>query len=348
MKIAIIGDISRPINADSSAGTESWTYEYAESLAKRGHEVTLFACKGSQISGKVIDICEPKDLFSKSLNDFSKRKISLFTIEELSQVLLKKDDFDIFHVSLFSFYYFLPIVKFLDKPVVVTVHGYSDFDPNDLRMIFDKYSSPHFVFPSHAFLHNWPEPKNSKVIYHGINIESFSYSDSPEDYFLWIGGICDKKGTGDALKFAQKSGQKLLIAGTKSDPKFFEQIIEPNLTKNIQYVGQLGLKEKNKFFGGAKAVLFTSKIDEAFGLVMTESLACGTPVIAYNVDPVKEIIKDSKNGFVVKTGDVGALVKSSEKIKEIDREYCRKSAEEQFDIEKMTDQYENLYKQIKG
>jgi len=348
MKIAIIGDISRPINANSSAGTESWTYGYAESLAKRGNEVTLFACKGSKISGKVVEICEPKDLFSKSLNDFSKRKISLFTIEELSQVLLKKDDFDIFHVSLFSFYYFLPILKFLNKPVVVTVHGYSDYDKDDLKMIFDKYDSPYYVFPSNAFLKNWPKPKRSKVIHHGIDIGSFNYSDHCEDHYLWIGGICDRKGAGDALDFAQKSGAKLFIAGTKSDPKFFEQKIEPNLTKNIRFVGQLGLKEKNKYYDNAKAVLFTSKIDEAFGLVMVESLACGTPVIAYDVDPVKEIIEDSKNGFVVENGDVNGLVASAEKIEKIDRQYCRESVEKKFDIEKMTDQYEDLYNQIKG
>lgn len=347
MKIAIIGDISRPININSSAGTESWTYGYSESLAKRGHDITLFACAGSKVSGKVVNICEPNDLFSKSLKDFSKRKISLFTIEELTQVLLRKDEFDVFHVSLFSFYYFLPILKFIDKPVVVTVHGYSDYDTDDIKMIFRKYDSPYYVFPSHAFLHHWPNPKRSKVIYHGIEINSFDYSDHSEDYYLWIGGMCDKKGAGDAIKFAQKSGKKLLIAGTKSDPKFFEQTIKPNLTKNIQFVGQLGLEEKNKYYGKAKAVLFTSKIDEAFGLVMIESLTCGTPVIAYDVEPVKEIIKDGKNGFVVKRGDINALVKSSEKIEKIKRSFCRQSAEKRFNIEKMTDQYEDLYNQLR-
>ena len=346
MKIALIGDISRPTNMNSGAGTETWTYNYAEALVKKGHEVTLFACKGSDFSGKVIEICEPKDLFSKSLDDYSRRKISLFTIEEVIKVLSKKDEFDIFHVSLFSFYYFLPIIKLLDKPIVITVHGYGDFDRNDLKNIFRKYSSPYYVFPSLSFLENWPKPKRSEVIYHGINLDQFTFSDHPEDYYFWIGGICENKGTGDAVLFAKKSRTKLIIAGTKSDPEYFDKVIKPSLSEKIKYVGQVGLKEKNKYYEKAKATLFTSKINEAFGLVMIESLACGTPVIAYDVDPVKEIITNGICGYIVKTGNVDGVVQASKNISSILRVDCRKNVEEKFSIERMVHQYEKLYSRI--
>lgn len=346
MKIALIGELSKPININSSAGTETWNYNFAEQLVERGHEVSLFACEGSRSSSKVISICKVSDIYSKTLKDFSRKKLSLYTIDEILHVLKEQDNYDLIHSSICSFYHFLPMSNFFKKPTIVTIHSYEKFDHNDTKIIFKRFDKPHYVFPSSSFLKNWSKPKKYRVIHHGINLDQFEFSIKAKDYFLWIGGICEGKGTKDAIDFAKQKKCKLYIAGTKSDPLFFDQVVKPNLSKNIRYIGVLGLKEKNRYYQGAKAVLFTSKIKEAFGLVMVESLACGTPVIAYNQGPVPEIIKNGTNGFCVKTGDIKGLVQASENIEKIQRENCRKYVEEKFSIERMVNEYEDYYKEI--
>ena len=114
--------------------------------------------------------------------------------------------------------------------------------------------------------------------------------------------------------------------------------------KKIKFIGEVGPKEKNKLLGGAKAVLFPSIWEEPFGLVMTEAMACGTPVIGFNKGSVSEVIKDGKTGFIVK--DDKKMIQAIKNIDKIDRAECRKSVEDNFTVEKMVEGYEKVYEKV--
>ena len=141
----------------------------------------------------------------------------------------------------------------------------------------------------------------------------------------------------------------------KVDPekrKYFEERIKPNLSEKIKYLGEVSQKKLIKIYQGAIATLYPIEWEEPFGLIMAESMACGTPVIAFDFGSTKEIIKDGKTGFVVsflnKKGEKNfeGLIEAVERIGEIKREDCREWVEKNFSIEKMVKNYEKIYYQI--
>jgi glycosyltransferase involved in cell wall biosynthesis len=60
----------------------------------------------------------------------------------------------------------------------------------------------------------------------------------------------------------------------------------------VEYLGEIGGQDKDEFLGNAFALLFPIDWPEPFGLVMIESLACGTPVIAFNRGAVPEVLSE--------------------------------------------------------
>lgn len=270
MKIAIVGEVNNPIVENSKAGTEVWTYDLAESLVSRGLRVDLFAREGSKFSGNVIPVCSDSD-FTHSGNNVLRYKTALSIVDQMMKVSANISKYDLLHISIFSFYYGLPLMHLTKKPIVATVHGYCKFSFEDIKPIFEKYDDIHYIFPSCAFLDKWPKPKKYSVIKHGIDLKVFSYNKFNQgDYFFWIGRLSQDKGVEDALSFAESTGTKLKIAG-KVEEEYFVSKIKPRLSKNIEYVGELDQNQKIQYYQNAKAVLFTSKIDEAFGLVVLSS-----------------------------------------------------------------------------
>lgn len=346
MKIAIIAELNKPIQRDTFGGTEIWTYNFAEELIKRGHSVTIFARKESKTAAKLLSICKLKDLQGKKGEKLSRDKLNLYLTEELTEAIKLQDRFDIIHFSIFSFYLGLPFSKLITKPLVITIHGYCNISKKESKQYFYGYPGLHYVFPSKAFIKNWVTPKHYKIIHHGIDVNRFSLSTKSKDFYFWMSRLIEDKGILDAIEFAEKTGEKLIIGGNIDDPDFFNKKIKPRLTKKIKYVGELHFKQKIDYYKTAKALLFLPKIKEAFGLVAVEALACGTPVIAYDQDPLSEIISDGKNGYLVKTGSIKGLISASKKIDRIDSNLCRQIVVDQFSSERMVDEYLEYYKHL--
>lgn len=345
MKIALLGELGKPISKNSFGGTENWTYNFAESLMKQGHEVTLFAREESQFSGKLISICGEQDITNTN-GSILEKKLRLYSIAQLIKLLKMEKDFDVVHLSQYSFYYGLSLSNILTKPLVGTIHGYCQFEYHDLRDIIEKFPDFNYAFISKAFLEKWPKPKNYRIISHGINCDQFPFSSKPDDYYFIMGRVGKEKGTGDAVAFAKKTGSRLFIAGPIDDEIYFNEEIKPNLNEKIQYVGLADFEKKIQLYKNAKAFLMPIHWDEPFGLVVIEAMACGTPVIAYNRGAMSEIIEDGKNGFLVPQGDISGLAEAANKITTIDRKYCREVVEKKFSIDRMTQDYLEYYQEL--
>ena len=344
LKIAIAGTIDTPINSSSSAGTEIWTYNFCQELVREGHKGVLFADASSKINGEVVSVCKKSEIL-ESDGKISRSKLAIFSTDQIIKIYQKQNQFDLVHISIFSFPYVLPVLKLIKKPIFITFHG-SGMSEDDAKMFFLKYPDPHYIFASKMSYNQWPHPKKSTIIYHGINIQNFPFSEKREDYYFWMGRISPEKGVEDAISFAKKSGQKLIIAGPVRDQLYFENSVKPHLSSKIKYVGVLGLREKVRYYQKAKAFIFSVKSPEPFGLVVAESLACGTPVIASDLGAAKEIIVNGENGYLVKPNSVSEIIKASTKVNKIRREACRKSVEEKYNIQKMVDSYVKYYNEI--
>jgi len=345
MKIALVGPLDSPVKKNASAGSEIWTYNFAEQLKMRGISPSLYAASGSEFSGELITTVDYKDLLESDGGDISKTKFAFFSISEMVRVVHDQARYDLIHLSVYSLTYYLPLIELIAKPIIATLHGLP-FKKEDAKILLSKIPKINFAVISNSLLTDLERSRNYKVIYNGINLPDFPFAAGKRKYFFWMGRISKEKGVEDAIKFAQKIKEELIIAGPIRDEEYFNQFVKPNLNSKIRYVGGLGLKEKVKYYQGAKAFLMPIKWEEPFGLVAIEAMACGTPVIAYDRGALPEIISAGSDGFIVKPNEVEGLIKAAKKIIEIDRKKCREKVEKHFTLEKMVDEYLNYYKEI--
>ncbi len=338
LRIAQAAPLWFPIPPKKYGGSERIISFLTERLTEKGHKVTLFAPGDSKTKAKLVAPVK-KGVIAMGA------KWGAYWWNNLvhSMAFERAEEFDIIHCHWgIMGAYFQRICK---KPVVVhTMHNIPKA-PHRRWQVFNFYRNDlNLVFISKSEMKNAPlKFKNSWVIYNGIDLAPFRFNPKPRDHFIWIARVCPAKGPETAIKIAKRAGVKLLLAGQiqAQHKEYFKERIKPLLGSKIKYVGELSQKALNKFYREAKACLYPIDWEEPFGLVMVESMACGTPVIAFKRGSVPEVIAHGKTGFIVKnaTGAVQAL----KKINQIKREDCRKWVEQKFTKETMVDEYEKLY-----
>lgn len=184
-------------------------------------------------------------------------------------------------------------------------------------------------------------------VYNAINIDDFEYNPTPEEYYSFLGRIDPRKGIKLAIDFALKTGTKLKI-GARIDleyKEYYEKEIKPFVDgEQITYLGELDSKAKVELLKNSIAMLFPANTNEAFGNVLIEANACGTPVLSFITGATPEIIKDGYNGYLCE--DLEDMIEKSKLVKSIDRSNCRKSVEENFTIDIMVKNYLEVFNDI--
>lgn len=195
----------------------------------------------------------------------------------------------------------------------------------------------------------------SHVVYNGIDVASFraNIEQVHDEVYFWYGRICPEKGTHLAMNYCQAAGKRLIIAGPESNQEYFDNEVAPLLAADANkadgealftYAGHLSKAQINDYLCEATAMLFTSTWDEPYGLTLAESLACGTPVIGFDVGAAAEII-NNKTGIIVPKCDEKAFTAAFDKIKTLSRAACRARAEQFCSVAAMVDGYVDLYRQ---
>ena len=323
----------------------------AEGLTKRGQKVYFFGPEGSKL--KVTKIFsgglkplhgkrkhqilrDPKIDSAKAANLWDQYLISLIYQGAL------KGEYDLIHIHPVD--RALPFGLAIKKiPVVYTLHDpIYPWRAEIFRMFQSK--NQYFVSLSDAQRKPAPDLNWAGTVYNGLDLKKFPFSEKPKDHCLFLGRLLPTKGVKEAIAACKITGERLIIAGTPSEGDYWEKEIKPHLNKNIQYVGNIPYEETYKYYGQAKVTLCPIQWEEPFGLTFIESMATGTPVIAFDRGSAREIIKDGETGFVVK--NVEEMIKAIKRIGEIKREGCRRWVEEKFTIERMVNDYEKVFYQI--
>ncbi|MCK5466144.1 glycosyltransferase family 4 protein [Candidatus Parcubacteria bacterium] len=345
LKIAQIAPLWEAIPPKKYGGIEIMIDKITNELLKRGHEVTLFASGNSKTKAKLKAVF-PKSLFEIKVDWYHRSQNLINAANAFSMA----DEFDVIHNHtgdnglLFS--------EISKTPVLTTLHNVlpGSKQKNSDEYITMKYFSRKTNFVSISFdqrTHTDIKFNYVDTIYNGINLKDFTFNPKPQDYLVWLGRIHYGKGLWNAVNAAKVSKEKLIIAGNitcETDEEYFQSVKPMIDGKQIKYIGEVGLKKKNELLSNAKAVLFPTIWEEPFGLVMTEAMATGTPVIGFKKGSVPEVIKNGKTGFVVKNDK--EMIKAIRNIDKIDRAECRKRVEDNFTVEKMVDGYEKVYKKI--
>lgn len=365
MKVAIVASLLKPISSESIGGTEMFAHLLTEGLVDKGVDVSLFATSDSETRAKLISLCSSKQTNGIYEGDLEVR--IPYQILQARNVTQRSKEFDIIHNNYYHFYLLSGFSVFADCPIVTTMHNHH-WQSSNLKSILEKTHRKGrdvVVFASKAAQKLSSNLFDSEVIYHGIDISLFPFSPKPKEYILWYSRMVPPKGIKDAMDASCAGHFPLVVAGgepVRPDHKtYFVEKIKPNFSSDIKYRGSSTEEEKISLYKNAKALLFPTHLEEQFGLVMVEAMACGTPVIAYNRGAVSEVVKDGLTGFVIDPDDgerpgkgswvikkqgIDGLVEAVKRIGEIDRTACRKHVQNHFTKEKMITDYIALYERF--
>jgi glycosyltransferase involved in cell wall biosynthesis len=261
----------------------------------------------------------------------------------LDQVFSEKENFDLihFHVDYLHF----PFSRRQEIPHVTTLHGRLDLP--DLVPLYRHFRDMPVISISDAQRMPLPWANWQGTVHHGLPRESFSVGGGKGGYLAFLGRTSPEKGLDQAIEIAKRAEMPLKIAAKidRVDVEYFETVIKPLLDHPlIEFIGEVGYPEKNVFLGNAAALVFPINWREPFGLVMIEAMACGTPVIAYPLGSVPEVVQERVTGFIVP--DLEGAVKAVKRLTEIDRRKCRRHFEQYFNAERMARDYLNIYQRL--
>ena len=189
-----------------------------------------------------------------------------------------------------------------------------------------------------------PDLPWAATIPNAIDLSLYPCKPHRGEYLLFLGRFSPDKGAHRAIAVAMELGLPLKMAGKNREPKerqYFAEFVEPHLGNGIEYFGEVTHGEKVELLQDARATLFPIEWEEPFGLVMIESMACGTPVIATRHGAVPEVIDDGRSGIIVE--NIREMAESLERADELDPMECRAYVEERFAPERMVRDYLDAY-----
>ena len=345
MNIAIIAHVKFPIAEPFAGGLEMHTHQLAAGLRHRGHHVVVFAATRSDPALNTEAICDQTELDAVGVEEAPDHIFFREHHAYLSLMgILRRRNFDIVHNN--SLHY-LPVAMAdsLPMPMVTTLHT-PPFAWLESGIRLCRSAASRFVAVSQSTRDAWSSimPVH-RVIRNGIDLKRFAYRPQPDasPYVAWSGRIVPEKGLHLAIDAAVMARMDLRIAGPISDPSYFEAEIAPRLGSHTQYLGHLRHVDLAAMVAGARAALCTPCWEEPFGLVVAEALACGVPVAAFDRGAMPELLTPLC-GALAPPGDVVSLASALRRAVTLARAACRRRALECWDLNRMVDTYETLYK----
>jgi glycosyltransferase involved in cell wall biosynthesis len=336
MRIAQIAPLYEAVPPKLYGGTERVVSYLTEALVDLGHDVTLFA-SGDSVTAAKLEAAWPRALrLDPTIRDAMAPHMLL-----LERVRRIAHEFDVLHFHLD--YLPFPLFTQLDTPFVTTLHGRLDLP--ELQPVFDTFPDAPVISISDSQRQPLPQANWLNTIYHGLPDQLLTpQTHRKPEYLAFLGRICPEKRVDSAIRIAAQSGLPLKIAAKvdKADMEYYKAEIEPLLSQaHVEFVGEINEAQKPEFLSGAKALLFPIDWSEPFGLVMIESMACGTPVIAFNRGSVPEVIDHGVTGFI--TEDVQGAVAAVQRLDELSRTRIREQFERRFSAKTMAQNYVDGY-----
>lgn len=335
MRIALIAPPFIPVPPRRYGGTELFIGHLAEGLQQSGIDVVVYASGDSTVDVEVRSLYPDSEwpLVTEASGSLKDMNHSTWAIADAAR------DCDIIHLNSAPG---LACSRFIELPVVYTVHHPREQAMSDFYAHFPQVN---YVGIS-EFQCSLEAMPRCRAIHHGIDLSAYRLQPKKQPYLSFIGRLAPVKGPHLAIEVAKRTGIPLKIAGEIQPmyESYFESEIKPQLDgRFIEYIGEADLAAKNELLGNSLAMLFPIQWNEPFGLVMIESMACGTPVIGLKYGSVPEVVRDEVSGFVCET--VEQMVERVRNLS-ISPLLVHEYAQENFSVEVMTKKYLELYETI--
>jgi glycosyltransferase involved in cell wall biosynthesis len=339
LRILVVSDPLLPIPPNGYGGTERIVFLLCQELARMGHHVDLMAGPDSRrFGGRLFVHRRP-----------SMRRWSRFFRKAWFQVLslLASRRADV--VLNFGRLDYLVLLLLTGKPLVCRFGN--PISQSDLNWLGRRRKRGiRFIGVSQSQIAGLRFSAPVHVVANAVDPGGIPFVSSPPcgSPLLFLGRLTANKGADAAIRISKRCGMKLKLAGNVPEEpgarEFFEEEIRPHLGADVEWLGAVDDTAKRTLLGNASALLFPIRWPEPFGIVMIESLAGGTPVIALRCASTPEVIEHGVTGFLCDSED--EMVAAVARIGEIDRGACRKAAEERFSAERMTKEYLKVIDQL--
>ncbi|MDQ1659593.1 MAG: hypothetical protein QOD41_4676 [Cryptosporangiaceae bacterium] len=331
VKIALLGPVAWRTPPRHYGPWEQVTGLLAEGLTARGVDVTLFATLDS-VTPATLDGVLPRGYAEDPSLDGR-----VWEAMHVAHALSRSGEFDLVHNHLD----WLPLAfaEHCDAPMLTTIHGFSG------SAIMPAYARAQSAYVSISDSDRSPDLDYLATVYHGVDLGQLPFDPDGGEGLIAFGRIHPDKGTHTAIEIARLADRPLTICGIVQDERYFAEQVEPHIDgTRVRYVGSVGPVLRGQLLGGSAALLHPIYFDEPFGLSVVESMACGTPVIAFRRGSMPEVVADGTTGYLVDTAAEAASAVAQ--IGSLDRAQCRKRVRERFSAERMADDYLRLYQEV--
>jgi glycosyltransferase involved in cell wall biosynthesis len=351
LKLALIASLVSPIREPQCGGAQSFLADLAAGLARRGHEVDVFAASGSEIDGvRVVDV----GIDASTLSEFLYRAGSSPPVDQAPFVAayarvfeaIGARSYDVVHNHAFD----APAIRCavgIPSPVVHTLHLPPEGSIVEALRAASRGSNPPVIASvSTAQADAWRQFVGIDMILPvGVVTAQIPWSARPGAGAVFAGRFSPEKGAADAIAIARRAGMPIDLYGDAYDDGYAEREVfalagRPGVTVHPAVPRAMLWR----VIARAAAVLCPANWDEPFGLVAAEAQACGTPVVAFARGGLQDSVIDGFTGFLVNGGDTGAAADALGRVGELERGACRRHAEVHLDIEPVLDAHERGYR----
>jgi glycosyltransferase involved in cell wall biosynthesis len=320
---------------DAYGGVESVVGVLADALTEAGHKVTLFARADSATKAELAAVVseQPSQPGRRIFAD----------LEHALECFLRAGEFDLVnnHMGVVG----AAAADHRGTPVVHTVSDPLDRTRDVWRKLARRSPEAKLISVSHRQQELAPDLPWIANCPNGLDLSRFRFRREAGAYLAFLGRMSPDKGCHRAIEVARRSGLPLKISAKMEEEherEYFEECVRPHLDGDVEFVGAVDHDGKVDLLGGAIATLFPVEVEEAFGLVLAESMACGTPVVAFGRGAVPEVVADGRTGYVVQ--DEQQMVEALGRIGAIDRAECRGHVEHHFSAVRLAAAYEGAYR----
>jgi glycosyltransferase involved in cell wall biosynthesis len=339
VRIAQVAPLYESVPPKLYGGTERVVSYLTEELVGQGHDVTLFASGDSVTRAKLRPMC------SRALRLEGKNVVDPLAhhVRMIEAVSREAQNFDVIHFHID--YLHFPVSRRQEIAAVTTLHGRLDIP--DVHPLYREFLDMNLVSISNAQRGPMPWANWVATVHHGLPEDLYKPEERWGKYLAFLGRISPEKRVDRAIEVARRVGMPIKIAAKvdAADKEYFEANIRKLLDDPlVEYIGEIGEREKSEFLGNAYALLFPIDWPEPFGLVTIEAMACGTPVIAYRMGSVPEIVDEGITGYLVSNLDEAAA--AVHHVNSLDRRVCRRIFEKRFSARRMCSDYLRVYNRL--
>jgi glycosyltransferase involved in cell wall biosynthesis len=343
LKIAQVAPLWVPVPPRDYGGTETIIHLLTEELIDRGHEVTLFAAGDSRTTARLVSPLETHLL--DAMHRETANVDQHYTNASIVEVIRRRSEFDIVQVHLGCEY--VPMGTLLGRNRALhTIHTPLSIDD---RWVLARHPEVAVAGISRFQVGALAQSRrNTRVVHHGFDFERYAFGARPGSYLAFLGRMGPQKSPLDAILIARQAGLPIILAGKPQnldEELYFASEIQPLVDGNdVTYIGSVNHDQKVDLLRNAAALVFPIQGEEAFGMVMVEAMACGTPVVAWERASVPELVDVGVTGFY---GDsVAGLASLVRLAVELDRKAVREHAEVRFNHHRMVDDYVAMYQSV--